>query len=58
MNDENGQLLLDELRQQIADNPSLANVDLGGNRILVEYYRGTLVISDDIRWRATNVVDF
>ena len=56
--DENGQSFLDGLRQQIADDPSLANAELGGNRIIVEYYRGTLIISDDILSCATNVVDF
>ncbi len=58
INEENGQKLLDELRQRIVDNPSLETADLGGNRIIVEYYRGILVISDDILWCATNVIDF
>ena len=58
INDEQGQRDLDELKQQLADNPSLKYADLGGNRILVQYFSGTLIISDDLLMAATNVVDF
>jgi hypothetical protein len=54
---ENGQKYLNGLRQHLLDTPSLTRADLGGNRILVEYYRGTLIISDDLVVYATNVVD-
>ena len=56
--EEYGQPFLDDLRKQIADDPSITHAELGGNRIRVEYHAGVLIISDDILWLATNVVDF
>jgi len=58
INDENGQPFLDGLRRKLIDDPSLSSVELGGNRIHMEYYRGVLIISDDILWCATNVVEY
>ena len=56
--EEHGELFLECLRKQLANDPSIAHAELGGNRILVEYYSGVLIISDDLLWSATNVVDF
>jgi hypothetical protein len=56
--EERGKPFLDRLREQLGKDSSIAHAELGGNRILVKYYLGVLIISDDILWSATNVVDF
>lgn len=57
VDEENGAKELDELREQISADPSLESAELGGNRILVEYYKGVLIICDDLVTSGTNVVE-
>lgn len=57
INDEHGLPLLQGLQQELADNPSVVRKELGGNRILAEYFRGVLVLRDDLVMAATNVIE-
>jgi hypothetical protein len=45
------------LREQIVEDPKLVETTLGGNRILAEYYRGVLILTDDLGMAGTNVVE-
>jgi hypothetical protein len=58
INDEHGLPLLQGLQQELADNPSIVRKELGGNRILAEYFRGVLALRDDLVMAATNVIEF
>jgi hypothetical protein len=58
INRENGATDLQSLRERVAADPSLKHAKLGGNVIFIEYYRGVLIIYDDLAWGAINVVDF
>jgi hypothetical protein len=53
-----GEPTLQNLRERIAAEPMLSHATLGGNRVVAEYYRGILVLRDDLAIAATNVVDF
>lgn len=57
VNEEQGASCLRSLREEIAANPALVSKELGGNRILVRYYRGVLILRDDLVWGGTNVVE-
>jgi hypothetical protein len=58
INDEHGLPFLKALQQELEDNPALVHKELGGNRILAEYFRGVLVLRDDLVMAATNVAEF
>lgn len=49
---------LQSLRDRIAANPSLVHADLGGDCVMVEYYRGVLILRDELMTFGTTVVDF
>jgi hypothetical protein len=58
IDDEHGGPCIESLRKRLVDDPSLVQANLGGNRIFAEYYRGVLILCDDLCRDATNVVDF
>lgn len=55
--EEMGEIGLADLRDRLAVDPSLTQASIDGNRILVAYYRGVLILRDDLCLSATNVVD-
>ena len=55
--EERGESELQRLRKQIVHDPLLKFMDLGGNRITLEYYSGVLVLRDDLLLQATNVIE-
>lgn len=58
INEENGLAQLADLQTELATDSSLETQSLGGNRILADYYRGILILSDDLVTAGTNVIDF
>jgi hypothetical protein len=54
--EENGENEVMKLQQHISTNPQMA-ITLGGNRIEVEYYRGVVIITDDLMTVPANVVE-
>ncbi|MCE9556116.1 MAG: hypothetical protein K8T91_22435 [Planctomycetes bacterium] len=57
IDEEQGQEALDSLRSKVLASPDIRDT-LGGNRILVEYRLGMLVIVDDLMRDSANVVEF
>ncbi|MEO1048994.1 MAG: hypothetical protein AAFX87_00095 [Bacteroidota bacterium] len=46
---------IQQLKKQLAD----ATIDykhLGGNRFIAEFYKGVVILTDDLSWAATNIV--
>ncbi len=58
INDEQGLPVLQALQKDLTTNPSLGHKECGGNRIFAEYFRGVLVLRDDLLMAATNVIAF
>jgi len=58
INDEHGLPRLLSLQRELSDNPSIVRKELGGNRILAEYFRGVMILRDDLIMAGTNVIDF
>lgn len=58
INDERGLPFLLSLQQELSDNPSLVRKELGGNRILAKYFRGVMILRDDLIMAGTNVIEF
>lgn len=56
--DEQGLPFLLSLQRELSDNPALVHKELGGNRILAEYFRGMMILRDDLIMAATNVIEF
>ncbi len=57
IDNEQGGSCIETLHTHIVDDPSITHSDLGGNRILVEYYHGMLILCDDLCDDATNVIE-
>ena len=57
IDNEHGGPCIESLCERIADDPSIVRTDLGGNRILAEYYHGVLILCDDLCEDATNVIE-
>ncbi len=57
ISEEHGGPAIQKLRERVVAEPSLLYCELGGNRLLVEFYHGVLIISDDLAMDGTNVVD-
>lgn len=57
MTNEYGDRLINELQQQIKTNGN-TGFNWGGNRILMSYYPGILILRDDLCTFATNVIEF
>ena len=57
IDNEHGGPCIESLRERIVDDPSIVRADLGGNRILAEYYHGVLILCDDLSGDATNVIE-
>ncbi|WDQ16155.1 hypothetical protein [Rhodopirellula sp. P2] len=51
-----GDRIADLKRKVIAD-PTIVFAELGGNRWIAEYYHGYLILSDDLCYGATNMVE-
>ena len=58
INDEQADGRIADLKRAIADDPSLTSMELGGNRLVAEYNNGYLILTDDLCYGATNVVNF
>ena len=48
---------IDDLKRKVASDPSVVFAELGGNRWLAEYYHGYLILTDDLCYGATNIVE-
>ena len=48
---------IDDLKRKVASDPSVVFAELGGNRWLAEYYHGHLILTDDLCYGATNIVE-
>lgn len=46
------------LQEELSTNLTLVNRELGGNRILAKYFRGVLILRDDLIMAGTNVIEF
>lgn len=57
IDDEHGAPWIESLRERISKDPSIVRANLGGNRILAEYYHGVLILYDDLCDNATNVIE-
>lgn len=57
INEEQGSRCIEALRSKLKKG-HVSNESLGGNRILVEYRSGLLIIVDDLMNAAANVVEF
>ena len=55
--DEHGGPIIDQFKQRLASDPSIAYAEFGGNRILAEYFHGVVILYDDLCLDATNVVE-
>lgn len=58
INDEHGLPDLVSLQHDITKDPTLDRKSLGGNRILAGYFRGVLILRDDLVTNGTNVIEF
>jgi hypothetical protein len=47
---------IEELKDSIANDPSIETKKLGGNHFEAEYYHGYLILTDDLCYGATNMV--
>jgi hypothetical protein len=56
--DEQGLPFLLALQEELSTNPTLVHKELGGNRILAKYFRGVLILRDDLVMAGTNVIEF
>ena len=57
INDEQAGERIAELKRKIASDPSVVFAELGGNRWVAEYYHGYLILTDDLCYDATNIVE-
>ena len=57
IDNEQGGSCMETLHTRIVDDPSITHSNLGGNRILAEYYHGVLILCDDLCDDATNVIE-
>ena len=57
---EEGDWVIKELRelQLRLENESLDFKEIGGNRFEGEYYKGLLILTDDLCWSKSNVIEF
>ena len=47
---------LEDLKRDLIINEQIEHRDLGGNRFLAEYYDGLLILTDDLWWAKSNVI--
>ncbi len=57
INDEQAGDQIAELKRTVASDETIVSAELGGNRWGAEYYHGYLILTDDLCYGATNVVE-
>lgn len=55
--DEQADGRIADLKRAIESDPSVVYAELGGNRWVAEYYHGYLILTDDLCYGATNIVE-
>lgn len=46
-----------DLKRKVLSDPTIVFAELGGNRWVAEYYHGYLILTDDLCYGATNIVE-